>query len=69
MKEIKEYINDELSKLDKSLVVTPPREYLDSFCKANQGSNDFLLMQMAINFGYKLALESLKEELKKGSKN
>jgi len=29
----------------------------------NHGSNDFLLMQMAMNFGYKIALEDLKEEL------
>jgi predicted Ser/Thr protein kinase len=64
MKEIKEYINDELSKLDRSLVATPDRNYLIDFSKANQGSNDLLLMEMSIKYGYKLALENLKKELK-----
>ena len=60
--DIKEYIKSEMAKLDKGIVATPPnREYLESFAKANQGSSDMLLMQMAINFGYKIALENFKE--------
>ena len=31
----------------------------------NQGSNDTLLMQMAIQYGYKLALEQLEEDHEK----
>ena len=56
---MKEYINNELSKLDRGIVATPTEEYLDSFAEANNGSNDFLLMQLAKNYGYKLALENL----------
>ena len=39
-------------------------EYLESFAKANHGSMDLLLMQMAIQFGYKIALENVQDELK-----
>ena len=60
---IREYIKNEVAKLDKGIVATPNREYLESFAKANQGSSDILLMQMAINFGYKIALENLENEL------
>ena len=34
-----------------------------AFANANQGSSDILLMQMAIQYGYKLALENLEIEL------
>jgi len=62
---IQDYIKDEISKLDKGIVATPQnREYLESFCDANHGSNDFLLMQMAVQFGYKMALETVQDELK-----
>ena len=61
--EIKEYINKELRKLDKGLVATPTEQYLNDFLNANNGSNDFLLMQMAKNFGYKLALLNIKDKL------
>ena len=61
--EIKEYINKELKMLDKGLVATPTEQYLNDFLNANNGSNDFLLMQMAKNFGYKLALLNIKEKL------
>ena len=60
----KDYIKQELSKLDRGIIATPAsREYLDSFSKANNGCNDFLLTQMAMNYGYKLALENLQDEL------
>mgnify|MGYP003653665649 CR=1 FL=1 len=61
---IQDYIKDEISKLDRGIVATPgSREYLEAFCSANNGSNDFLLMQMAMNFGYKMALENVQTEL------
>ena len=61
--EIKEYIDKELRKLDKGLVATPTEQYLNDFLNANNGSNDFLLTQMAKNYGYKLALLNIKEKL------
>ena len=66
MSEIKNYIEKELKQLDRSIVATPDeREQLESFAKANHGSMDIVLMQMSMNFGYKLALENLKHELNK----
>ena len=60
--ELKEYIENEFKALDRGIVATPQnREYLESFAKANNGSMDILLMQMAINFGYKIALENLQD--------
>jgi len=62
---LKQFITDESYKLERSIVATPEtRQYLESFAKANHGSNDFLLMQMAIQFGYKVALKNLEEKLK-----
>ena len=61
---IKEFLNNKNNMLDRGIVATPgSRERLELFVKANNGSNDFLLMQMAINFGYNLALEDVEEEL------
>ena len=61
---MKEFITQELSSLDRSIVATPhTREDLESFANANHGSSDILLMQMAIQYGYKLALENLQNEL------
>ena len=61
---MKEFITQELSSLDRSIVATPQtREDLESFANANHGSSDILLMQMAIQYGYKLALENLQSEL------
>ena len=61
---MKEFITQELSSLNRSIVATPKtREDLESFANANQGSSDILLMQMAIQYGYKLALENLETEL------
>jgi len=61
MKELKEYIDLELKSLDRAIVATPTEEYLDDFAKNNHGSSDFLLMQMAKNYGYKLALLNIKD--------
>ncbi len=61
---VQKFIDKEMSMLDRGIVATPgSRERLELFVKANNGSNDFLLMQMAINFGYKLALENLQDEI------
>mgnify|MGYP003125480254 CR=1 FL=1 len=61
---IEDYIKDEMNKLDRGIVATPvDRDYLEAFANANNGSNDILLMQMAIQYGYKIALENLQEEL------
>ena len=61
---MKDYIKSELALLDRSIVATPhTKEDLESFAKANQGSSDILLMQMAMQYGYKLALENLETEL------
>ena len=61
---MKDYITQELSALDRSIVATPhTKKDLESFAKANNGCSDILLMQMAMQYGYKLALENLETEL------
>jgi hypothetical protein len=61
---IKEFLDSKNKMLDRGIVATPhDREHLSSFAQANNGVNDFLLMQMAMNFGYKLALEDVEEVL------
>jgi hypothetical protein len=62
---MEKYINNELDKLERGLVAAPTEKYLNDFLNANNGSNDFLLMQMAKNFGYKLALLNMQDELSK----
>ena len=58
--EIKEYIESQFKVLDRGLVATPEsREKLDAFAKSNQGSMDFLLTQMAVNYGYKIAMQNV----------
>ena len=65
MKELKDYLERELFSMNRGLVATPnSREDLEAFARANGGSMDIVLMQMAINFGYKIALENVQEELK-----
>ncbi len=63
MKELREYIDLEMKSLDKSIVATPTEEYLDYFAENNYGSSDFLLMQMAKNFGYKLAMQNIEDKI------
>ena len=57
--EIKSEIENKLRNLERSIVATPSESYLESFTKANGGSSDFLLVQLAKNYGYKLALEEI----------
>ena len=53
-----------MGKLDRYIVATPEdRDYLERFADSNGGSADLILMQMAIQFGYKMALENVKEVL------
>ena len=62
--QLQDYINKEMSKLDRGIVATPKsREYLDAFALANQGCNDILLTQLAVNYGYSIALENIADEL------
>ena len=63
---MEKFLERELFSLNRGLVATPnTREDLEAFAKANQGSMDIILMQMAINFGYKIALENVQEQLHK----
>ena len=64
MNELKNYLQEQFKMLDRGIVATPDsREYLESFANANGGSADLILMQMAMNFGYKIALENVEETL------
>jgi len=61
---MKYYIEQKLQKMDRFIVATPEDvRDLRAFAKANNGCNDLLLMQMAINFGYKAALEEVQDKL------
>ncbi len=63
MKTIQKFISTKQEMLDRGIVATPTEEVLDMFAQSNNGVNDFLLMQMAKNYGYQLALDHLTEEL------
>lgn len=66
MKKVQEFVATELKGLEKLFIATPEsREALEAFAKANGGSMDLVLMQMAIQFGAKLALENVQEVLGK----
>ena len=61
---MKEILTAEFKRLQGGIVATPEsREDLEAFAKANHGSMDLLLMQMAIQYGYKIALENVLEEV------
>ena len=65
--EINKYIKTELAKLDRGIVATPDdREQLENFA-GGCGQGSLILMQMAINFGYKIALENLQIEYEQES--
>jgi len=64
MKNLQDFITERFNELGRGFVATPDsRENLEAFAKANQGSMDLVLMQMAINFGYKMAMEDVQEIL------
>ena len=60
---IQQWLNDQQKMLDRGIVATPTEKYLERFTAANGGSGDFLLMQLAKNYGYQLALNDLQNEL------
>ena len=64
MKNVSTFIEVELAKLGRGIVATPDEDYLDRFTDANNGCNDFLLVQMSKQYGYKLALLAIREQLK-----
>ena len=64
-KQVLDLIDKELKSMQRGLVATPDtRAQLESFAQANQGSSDMVLMQMAIQFGYKMALQNLQLDIK-----
>ena len=64
MNKINKLIEKELATFDRSIVATPQdRTSLDIFAKANKGSSDAVLTQMAMQFGYITALKFIKKEL------
>ena len=66
MTQVKEFVAAELKGLEKGFIATPvSREYLEAFAKANGGSMDLVLMQMAIQLGAKMAYENVQEQLSK----
>ena len=67
MKNMKEFIQTDLAKLDRGIVATPNTfEDLQSFAQANNGSMDILLMHQAMQFGMKLALQYIVDEIEVG---
>ena len=60
---IQRWLNDQQQMLDRGIVATPTEKYLERFTAANGGSGDFLLMQLAKNYGYQLALDNLQNQL------
>ena len=64
MKNVKEYIDNQLKTLERGFVATPATaDDLEAFARANGGSMDIVLMQMAIQYGYKMALENVSEAM------
>ena len=67
---VQDFIASELEMLDRQIVATPAtREYLESFAIANSGSMDIVLMQMSMNYGYKIALQNVQEKLERDAEN
>ena len=60
MKDFKVFVEEMLKGLDRSIIATPEtRKDLEAFAKANGGSSDIVLMNMAIQYGMKIAFESV----------
>lgn len=60
---MEKFFEEQFKMLERGIIATPnSREDLEAFAKANRGSMDIVLMQMAIQYGYKIALEDVKEE-------
>ena len=66
MKKVTEYIDNQLKTLERGFVATPATaEDLEAFARANNGSMDIILMQMAVQYGAKLAYENILENMPK----
>ncbi len=64
MTKVKVFITAELKGLERGFVATPETlDNLMAFARANGGSMDILLMQMAIQYGAKAALENVAEAI------
>ena len=64
MNKINKLLEKELAMFERGIIATPKdRVSLDNFAKANQGSSDAVLTQMAVQFGYITALKFIKKEL------
>ena len=62
MESLKDFLEKELNNLERGFIATPASmDNLEQFAKANHGSSDLLLMQMAVQFGYKIAMENTRE--------
>jgi hypothetical protein len=60
MKDVKVFVEVMLKGLERGVVATPEtRKQLEAFAKANNGSMDTVLMQMAIQYGMKIAFEAV----------
>ena len=65
-KQVLDLIDKELKSMERGIVATPDtRAQLESFAQANQGSMDIVLMQMAIQFGYTMALQTIQDQISK----
>lgn len=65
-KQVLDLIDKELKSMERGIVATPgTRAQLESFAQANQGSMDIVLMQMAIQFGYTMALQTIQDQISK----
>ena len=42
---------------------------LDAFATSNNGANDVILQHMAIQFGYKMAMQAMEHQVKQLSKD
>ena len=62
---MEDFIAEKTATLSSGIVATPTWDYLEKFTAANNGSNDFLLMQMAKQYGYQLCMEHLREDFNK----
>ena len=60
MKEVKEFVEGMQKNLERGIIATPEsQQQLEAFAKANNGSMDLVLMQMAIQYGMKIAFQSV----------
>ena len=59
---LRDWVSEGENNLSRGIVATPTEEYLNMFMDANNGCSDPLLVQMAIQYGMKKAIEELKKD-------